>query len=225
MTTRVWILTCIGVIALCGIPSHSFSTDVISPISRGGISNSLRATRVSTLPLYGTSDDEDGGTGWIKKAMGSEEGGGGSDASPPSNGSPEFTQDEIDHMDQLIVSLSKESNDDKRRERLAGILDQELADAAKSSSDSEIPRFAELFQLSLDAVGGEVQAAAREKAEQQQQNLGTDDSENESEGGDVVERVKSPEELQLWALIDMMVQSKTRIKLHMGSLGSKGEFR
>jgi hypothetical protein len=29
----------------------------------------------------------------------------------------------------------------------------------------------------------------------------------------------------LWALIDMMVQSKTRVKMHMGSLGSKGKFR
>ena len=52
------------------------------------------------------------------------------------------------------------------------------------------------------------------------------ESENdESEGGERIERVKTEEELQLWALIDMMVQSKTRIKLHMGSLGSKGEFR
>jgi len=51
------------------------------------------------------------------------------------------------------------------------------------------------------------------------------DNANDGEDGERVARVKSQEELQLWALIDMMVQSKTRVKLHMGSLGSKGEFR
>jgi len=167
-------------------------------------------------------DDENGGTG--------------------PNGPPEFTQDEINDMDQLILSLSKESDDDKRRERLAGTLDKELADASDNPSvdddsnesviGAEIPRFAKLFQLSLDSIGEKVQTDARAKAlEQQQQNLNNgddaDDTKIESEGGDIIpeRRVKSPEELQLWALIDMMIQSKTRVKLHMGSLGSKGEFR
>ena len=35
------------------------------------------------------------------------------------------------------------------------------------------------------------------------------------------EREKTPEELQLWALIDLMVQSKTIIKRANGDLGSK----
>jgi hypothetical protein len=47
----------------------------------------------------------------------------------------------------------------------------------------------------------------------------------EKEGGDIIGQLKSEEELQLWALIDMMVQSKTRVKMYMGTLGSKGEFR
>mmetsp|Transcript_3455 Transcript_3455/g.5404 ORF Transcript_3455/g.5404 Transcript_3455/m.5404 type:complete len:143 (-) Transcript_3455:105-533(-) len=142
-------------------------------------------------------------------------------------------------MDQLILSLSKESDDEKRRERLAGILDKELADASNNAivegdsdeadSGSEIPRFAELFQLSLDSIGERVQTAAREKALEQQQTLDSGDDASDvkstSEGEDVVKRQKSQEELQLWALIDMMIQSKTRVKLHMGSLGSKGEFR
>ena len=74
-----------------------------------------------------------------------------------------------------------------------------------------------------------MQAAAREVAAQQQQeqeNLSLlYDKADDGEEGEMVMRVKSQEELQLWALIDMMVQSKTRVKLHMGSLGSKGEFR
>ena len=150
----------------------------------------------------------------------------------------------MNDMDQLILSLSKESDDDKRRERLAGTLDKELADASNDASvnddsdesviDAEIPRFAKLFQISLDNIGEKVQTDARAKAleqQQQQQNLDNgddaDDTKIESEGGDIIpeRRVKSPEELQLWALIDMMIQSKTRVKLHMGSLGSKGEFR
>jgi len=187
-----------------------------------------------------TDDDEIGGTDWIKNSMGSEEDVSGGESTPPeATGPPEFTQDEINGMDQLILSLSKESDDEKRRERLAAILDKELADSsdnakAKGDSDetdsgSEIPRFAELFQLSLDSIGERVQTAARKKALEQQQTLdsGVDasDGKSTSEGGDVVKRQKSQEELQLWALIDMMVQSKTRVKLHMGSLGSKGEFQ
>jgi hypothetical protein len=119
-----------------------------------------------------------------------------------------------------------ESNDDKRREKLSGILEKELKSTKEKDStlelNPEVPRFAKLFQISLDNVGERVQTAAREKAMQRQEaevNSETDDTQ------DVVERVKSEEELQLWALIDIMVQSKTAVKLHMGSLGSKGSFR
>ncbi|KAL9181311.1 hypothetical protein ACHAXT_010116 [Thalassiosira profunda] len=140
-------------------------------------------------------------------------------------------------MEQLICSLSKESDDDKRREKLAGILDKELSDAsADDATKGEVPRFAQLFQVSLDTVGEQVQTAAREAAlEKQQSDNGlvaalegdADYGKNGegADGGDTIERRKSPEELQLWALIDMMVQSKTRVKLYMGSLGSQGEFR
>mmetsp|Transcript_14376 Transcript_14376/g.34694 ORF Transcript_14376/g.34694 Transcript_14376/m.34694 type:complete len:210 (+) Transcript_14376:119-748(+) len=196
--------------SLCSVPSLSFSPPHVTPYFGG--------RQISGL--YCASDDE-GNIARIKKAMASNEG-----------GSPDFTQDEISNMDLLIVSLSKESDDDERRERLAGILDKELAgatDADETLLGAEIPRFAQLFQISLDNVGEKVQATAREIALEQQQNLsnidGVNDSNNGNEGGDAVKRSKSPEELQLWALIDMMVQSKTRVKLHMGSLGSKGQFR
>ena len=130
--------------------------------------------------------------------------------------------------------MSKESNDDKRREQLSAILGKELKSPETDSSpelDAEIPKFAKLFQLSLDIVGERVQNAAREKAMERQEMEGGNDpntdatNEPDANGEGVVERLKSEEELQLWALIDMMVQSKTAVKLHMGSLGSKGSFR
>jgi len=201
----------------------------------GGVT-SIKKGRTHVSIIYGTSDDGDGSTEWIKKAMGPEDGAD-DDSVPPSVELPEFGQDDISEMEHLIMSLSRESNDDKRREKLAGILDEELEEASKDSDDAalnaEVPRFAKLFQIVLDSVGEKVQSDAREAALEQQQKQknesdGEDEAQNDSmpsEEGERVPRVKTPEELQLWALIDMMVQSKTRVKLHMGSLGSKGEFR
>ena len=126
------------------------------------------------------------------------------------------------------VTLSKESNDEKRREKLKLILDKELKSTESDGetllvASEETPRFAKLFQLSLDNVGERVQNTAREKALERQD--GDNGTASEGNEGETVERIKSEEELQLWALIDIMVQSKTAVKLHMGSLGSKGSFR
>lgn len=226
--TYCWAIIGISASSLFLVPSHSFTLHGGKALVGGDVSNSFRA-RKKLFTLHGASGNEEGGTEWIKKAMGSNDNeGDGEGAPPPSSGSPDFTQTEIDDMEGLIVSLSKVSDDEKRREALAGILDKELSADASSTDevvlDAEIPRFAKLFQLSLDNVGEKVQNAAREIALQQQQDM--EESSNGGNGDDAMaNRVKSPEELQLWALIDMMVQSKTRVKLHMGSLGSKGQFR
>ena len=230
---KFWFL---GAFTLCYgvIPSQSFSLSAITTTHVVG--NSLRKTCVL---LKEGKESEDGGTEWMKNAMGSSEVEDGKSSPPPppppTNDTPDFSKDEIEDMNQLIITLSKESNDDTRREKLAEILDKELTNDTSDNSDesadlnTEVPRFAQLFQISLDYVGEEVQAAAREVAAQQQQeqeNLSLlYDKADDGEEGERVMRVKSQEELQLWALIDMMVQSKTRVKLHMGSLGSKGEFR
>ena len=50
-----------------------------------------------------------------------------------------------------------------------------------------------------------------------------DEDELSTEDGEL--RMKSPDELQLWALVDMMVQSKTIVKRRNGELGSKGTFQ
>ena len=131
------------------------------------------------------------------------------------NAPTEFTRTEISEMEKLIESLSREADDNTRRKRLADMLDVELA-ADASNAES----FTKLFQLSLDNIGERVQANARELAleKQQQEELkladiyNADNVGNPIEADVVVRREKSEEELQLWALIDMMVQSKTRIK-------------
>ena len=159
---------------------------------------------------------------------------------PPAPKPLEFTTAEIEKMENLILDLSKEQNDDLRRQKLADILDKELEAAAAVSnasnntetegeviSSQELPRFAQIFQYTLDIVGEKVQTAAREKAIELNENSlhVIEDSSGENVPGTGSDRIKSDEEMQLWALIDMMVQSKTRVKLYMGSLGSKGAFR
>ena len=194
---------------------------------------SVMAPHATSTSRSASGDDEDGCTTWIKEAMTSDEVGSNADAPPPLT---DFTQGEIDDMEKLIVSLSRESDDSKRRGQLAEILDKELAGALLVESDSQngvinsdIPRFAKLFQISLVAIGERVQAAARELAlEKQQQKAESEDvnkAGNSIEVDNLVQREKSKDELQWWALRDMMVQSKTRVKMHMGSLGSKGKFR
>lgn len=123
-----------------------------------------------------------------------------------------FTAGEVDSMNNLIVSLSKERDDDTRRSKLKGILDEELSKQEPHSID-----FTTLFQRSLNEVGERVQNSAREAAAARVQEGSNEEPEEQS--------VKTDEELELWALIDMMVQSKTQFKKAEGSLGSTGEFR
>ena len=123
-----------------------------------------------------------------------------------------FTAGEEDAMKNLIVSLSKEHDDDTRRSKLKKILDEELSKQEPHPID-----FATLFQRSLNEVGEKVQNSAREAAAARVHEGNNEEPEEQN--------VKTDEELELWALIDMMVQSKTQFKLHEGSLGSTGEFR
>ena len=141
-----------------------------------------------------------------------------------------------DGMKDLIIDLSKESTDDVRRSRLQSIIVQGL-------DEGDADSFSQLFQQSLEAVGNEVQAEARELAMKRYEEKDAAETINEAavasatnNGGDSPIRVetvnetsegkiKSPLETQLWALVDMMVQSKTMIKKAKGQLGSKGEFQ
>jgi len=137
-----------------------------------------------------------------------------------------YTPAEVTQMQDVIVSLSEETNDEARRNRLRAIVEVALA-----GPNGGPKRFAVLFERVLTQVGQQVQDDAREKHSQREAasdaegDGATDENAEtvaESEGGDgeVGEaedkkpREKSPEELKLWALVDMMIQSKTMLKKH-----------
>ncbi|KAL3917483.1 MAG: hypothetical protein SGARI_007701 [Bacillariaceae sp.] len=137
-------------------------------------------------------------------------------------------------MKDLILSLSLEKTDHDRRTRV-----KEVFIEALSKPNGMPDRFSALFDKMLTQMGDEIQLAAKKKFfEEQQQEAEESDvdgvveatkaSETADESTpeeDAEERVKSPEELQLWALVDMMVQSKTIVKQRRGTLGSKGTFQ
>lgn len=103
-------------------------------------------------------------------------------------------------------------------------------------------RFTDLFNKILIEVGDEVQNEVKKKFSQDQllEALVEDNDDGEAsiiedpatagveEEGEVVpppKRKKSPEELQLWATVDMMIQTKTIVKKENGELGNEGTFQ
>jgi hypothetical protein len=110
------------------------------------------------------------------------------------------------------MDLSKETNDEIRREKLSSLLKERL-----NQEDSvEAAKFALLWDKIVIEIGSKVQEEARAKAEESaisqsgEKNVNSDpevtSDHNDSTG------VKSGEELKLWAMIDMMIQSKHIIK-------------
>jgi len=123
---------------------------------------------------------------------------------------PQEPQGWNEEMEGLILALSKQE-DGPRRQRVAEMFGQALAGVGVGDQP---PEFATNFQIALDKVGGEVQELARKKVlEQQVQGLAASEEPAPQESSaeefkKYVPRVKTAEELQVWALIDMMVQSK-----------------
>jgi len=136
-----------------------------------------------------------------------------------------YTPAEVTKMQDMVVSLSQESNDETRRTRLKLIIEVGLA-----GPNGGPKRFAVLFDRVLTQVGEQVQREAREKYAERaadseagrngDDNLSADtvlEKDESDEGGNPPEDKpveKTPEELKLWALVDMMIQSKTMIKKH-----------
>lgn len=139
-----------------------------------------------------------------------------------------YTAIEVNEMNEFIVSLSLESSDNNRRQRLATVFAEELAKA-------DCKRFTDLFDKVLANVGDRVQVKAKRKALEQQRcehyeteeaaNDEVDSDSNENSDEDFMAVGKSSEERQLWALVDMMVQSKTLAKKAFGELGNKGTLQ
>jgi hypothetical protein len=126
----------------------------------------------------------------------------------------DYTDEEIQEMRQMILSLSLERTDDSRRSRLENIF-SEFFQRASGMPD----RFATLFDRIVIKIGDEVQTEAKKRFYEAQaatamiaQEDGKISSDEESDLTDEGKREKTPEELQLWALVDMMVQSKTLAK-------------
>jgi hypothetical protein len=128
-------------------------------------------------------------------------------------------------MEHLIVNLSQISDDATRRKELLQIFEHELAvpfekrndPLGEKSSVSPLPfsslPFVELWNQVLTVVGSRVKARAHEvNAEMQIQASSNSDSTNEVLPNLDNPVIHSPERQQLWALIDMMVQSKVIVK-------------
>lgn len=144
-----------------------------------------------------------------------------------------YGEEEIQEMKGLVLSLSLETSDETRRQRVVDVFDEALA-----RPNGMPKRFTDLFDKTLMKIGDEVQSQAKKKyfedqAAEEAENVkgaSNEGSEESDEGGDADDdtqkiRTKSPQEQQLWALVDMMVQTKTIVKRANGDLGSKGTFQ
>ncbi len=128
-------------------------------------------------------------------------------------------------MRDLILALSLEPTDHDRRTRVRDVFHEALA-----RPNGMPKRFTDLFDKILIEVGDEVQSEAKKKFFEEQAAVGIDEPETvipaEEENDSVPPmRTKTPEEMQLWALVDMMVQTKTIVKKVNGELGSQGTFQ
>jgi hypothetical protein len=133
--------------------------------------------------------------------------------------SSENSEAEVQKMKDLILSLSLEPTDHDRRMRMKDLFHGQLG------WPNGMPnQFTDLFDQTLIVLGDELQAEAKKKKFEDQaaaQDKGQDEKAElvESNEDSSKPREKAPEELRLWALVDMMVQSKTIIKKVNGDKG------
>jgi hypothetical protein len=132
-------------------------------------------------------------------------------------------------MEQLILSISREATDQLRRDRLRAIFIEAL-----SRPNGDTQRFTDIFDQTLIIVGDRVKLQAQQNALklQEAEAAEKDDADKDESSLTPPQDAAAPEvapektqdQMQLWALIDMMVQSKTIVKKESGELGSKGTF-
>ncbi len=111
------------------------------------------------------------------------------------------TADEIEEVRKTILSVSEEKDDEKRRSNLSSLINEKISEGDQ--------QFLQIWDKAIIQLGEELQMEARRKAMETQavESENCDDASEETK-----EVTKSKEEIQLWALVDMMVQSKTLIK-------------
>jgi hypothetical protein len=152
----------------------------------------------------------------------------------PDLSSAEYLDSEIEEMRDLVWSLSLEPTDESRRQRLRNVFHEALA-----GPNGMPARFSFLFDQTLTRVGEQVQMEAKKKffeaqAAQEEKEGATENDDGDDDDDRLVDgdddsvpkpKEKTPDELQLWALVDMLVQSKTIVKRNNRELGSKGTFQ
>jgi hypothetical protein len=127
----------------------------------------------------------------------------------------------VTKMNDLLESLSLEPTDEGRRQRLARTFEEESGEQG----------FADLFQQQLVVFGNDIRAILMQQQQQQLQgprsSFAEDESEssstssNDSQQNGFMSAEKSTEEKQLWALVDMMVQSKTLVNNKKKSISTE----
>lgn len=135
-----------------------------------------------------------------------------------------FDLEKVQEMEQLVLSLSKETSDKLRRTRLQQIFEEKMHEELDEESSANFTR---LFDQVLIVVGDRVRMEAAQQLQAENDTstttMGNKQDEDELPSFPLSSQ-KSETQLQLWALVDMMVQSKTIVKRASGQLGSEGEF-
>lgn len=99
-----------------------------------------------------------------------------------------------------IVSLSLLKSDEERRMELSNLMEKNLL----NRKNDDASQFALLWDTALIEIGSDIQTKAKVRAE----------AEAAAGSGEVVGSEEDKQ--QLWALVDMMVQSKSLIKKMTG---------
>jgi len=137
-----------------------------------------------------------------------------------------FDLEKVQEMEELVLSLSRETSDKLRRTRLQQIFEEKIH---KELDEESSANFARLFDQVLIVVGDRVRTEAAQQLQAENDTSTSTTMGNKQDDEDELPSFplssqKSDTQLQLWALVDMMVQSKTIVKRASGQLGSEGEF-
>lgn len=130
---------------------------------------------------------------------------------------------QVQATEALILSLSFDADDASRRNKLARLFEEKLQNR-DDSSESFVHLFNQVLIIVGDRVRMEAATAAAAAAAAEKETTNDDVDEEELPSFPLPAQKKSQTELQLWALIDMMVQSKTLVRKAAGQLGSEGSF-
>lgn len=139
----------------------------------------------------------------------------------------------VAEMEALILSLSVETDDASRRAKLASIFSEKLSILIDIDGDGDENNhgiaFENLFHQVLVVVGDRIRMEAAVAFEKEKNQTNEKDSDSNKDVDDLPTfslptQRKSKIEQQLWALVDMMVQSKTLVRRATGQLGSERKF-